>query len=68
MSKYSPLWEYVAGSTEPQMKLDYIQIENICGVLVDHSFLKYKKELEEYGWHVEKISMKEQSILFAKKV
>ena len=30
------------------------------------TFLAYKKELLEYGYKVEKISMKDQSIYFAK--
>ena len=33
---------------------------------VNHSFLKYKKELIDYGYEVEKISMKEQTIIFNK--
>ena len=51
MSKYNALWEYV---------------QKIAGVPIDHSFLKYKKELAEYGWQVGKISMKEQTVLFHK--
>ena len=30
----------------------------IAGVPIDHSFLKYKKEMEDYGYQVGKISMK----------
>lgn len=33
---------------------------------VNHSFLKYKKELTEYGYKVGKISMKEQTVMFNK--
>ena len=38
----------------------------IAGVPLDHSFLKYKKELCNYGYEVVKISMKAQTVLFAK--
>ena len=31
---------------------------------IDHSFLTYKKELDEYGFKVGKISMKEKTISF----
>ena len=32
----------------------------------DHGGYKYKKELIDYGYEVEKISMKEQTIIFNK--
>ena len=38
----------------------------IAGVPLDHSFLKYKKELCNYGYEVSKISMKEQTVHFSK--
>ena len=40
------------------------EIQNIAGIPIDHSFLKYKKELLEYGYSVEKISMKKQTVTF----
>lgn len=62
MSKYRPLWEYIKqNGTE---KLTFSEIQTILGFLIDHSFLNYKKELEEYGYQVKKISMKEQIVLF----
>lgn len=66
MSKYDPLWEYVRSSGNLSLKLTFEEIQNIAGIPIDHSFLKYKKELAEYGWQVGKISMKEQSIVFNK--
>ena len=45
-------------------KLTYAEIEEIAGVPIDHSFLKYKKELLEYGFCVGKISMKEETVMF----
>ncbi len=66
MSKYDPLWEYVVKSESGSLKLTFAQIQSIAGIPIDHSFLKYKKELTEYGWQVGKISMKEQTVLFQK--
>ena len=58
MSKYALLWDYVQKSEEPSLRLTFAEIEGIAGIPIDHSFLKYKKELTKYGWQVEKISMK----------
>lgn len=66
MSKYNTLWEYVQNSKSSSFKLTFDEIENITGIPIDHSFLKYKKELTEYGWQVGKISMKEQTVMFSK--
>ena len=64
MSKYNALWEYVQKNEKESLKLTFEEIQKIAGIPIDHSFLKYKKELAEYGWQVEKISMKEQTVLF----
>ena len=62
MSKYKPLWEYIAKSfTE---RLSFEELKNILGFEIDHSFLTYKKELKEYGFEVNKISMKEKLTFF----
>lgn len=66
MSKYNLLWEYVKKSGSESFKLTFTEIENILGIPIDHSFLKYKKELTEYGYQVGKISMKEQTVTFDK--
>lgn len=66
MSKYDSLWKYVKNSGMKNLKLTFEEIQSIAGIPVDHSFLKYKKELEEYGYQVGKISMKEQTINFIK--
>lgn len=68
MSKYDPLWEYVQRNGSRYLKLTFEEIRNILGIPLDHSFLKYKKELTEYGYEVRKISMKEQTVLFEKPV
>lgn len=45
MSKYNALWKYVQNSGMKNLKLTFEEIQNIAGIPVDHSFLKYKKEL-----------------------
>lgn len=64
MSKYNPLWEYVQKSGKSTLKMTFEEIGKIVGIPLDHSFLTYKKELKEYGYQVEKISMKEQTVIF----
>ncbi len=66
MSKYNALWEYVQKDGRPFFQLTFEEIRNIAGIPIDHSFLKYKKELTEYGYQVGKISMKEQTVVFHK--
>lgn len=66
MSKYETLWNYIKSSDKDNLKLTYDEIKNILGFEIDHSFLKYKKELENYGYKVDKISLKEKYVLFSK--
>ena len=66
MSKYNSLWEYVQSNGNQSFKMKFEEIRDIAGIPIDHSFLKYKKELIDYGYEVEKISMKEQTIIFNK--
>ncbi|EOS49126.1 hypothetical protein C809_01719 [Lachnospiraceae bacterium MD335] len=66
MSKYNALWEYIQKSESQSFMLTFEEIQNIAGIPIDHSFLKYKKELLEYGYQVGKISMKEQRVVFNK--
>ena len=66
MSKYNSLWEYVQSNVNKSFKMTFEEIRDIAGIPIDHSFLKYKKELIDYGYEVEKISMKEQTIIFNK--
>lgn len=67
MSKYDALWTYIQKSGRPQLTLTYDEIGQIAGVVLDHSFLRYKKELLSYGYEVSKISMKAQTVLFIKR-
>ena len=62
MSKYESLWKWISENGQDNFKLTYAQIEEILGFPIDHSFLKYKKELLEYGYKVGKISMKEEIV------
>lgn len=66
MSKYQPLWEYIKKNNKEVYKLSYDDIKDILGFDIDHSFLKYKKELLDYGYCVEKISLKEKIVFFKK--
>ena len=66
MSKYDVLWEYVLKDGRRSFLLTFEEMQAIAGMPVDHSFLKYKKELTEYGYQVGKISMKEQTVVFNK--
>ena len=66
MSKFVPLWEYVAGQAGRGLLLSFEQVEEICGFPNDHSFLNCKKELLAYGWQVKKISLKQQTVALEK--
>ena len=66
MSKYEPLWKYIKNNKKEEYKLTYEEIRRILGFDLDHSFLKYKKELLEYGYEVVKISIKDKYVLIHK--
>ena len=66
MSKYDALWAHVRAQSGDALTQSFDEIEQIAGVTVDHSLLRYKKELEGCGWRVEKISLKNRTIRFAK--
>lgn len=68
MSKYNPLWVYLQSNSNNNLKLSFEEIHDIIGFEIDHSFLNYKKEAKEYGYQVEKISLKEKHITFTKMV
>lgn len=64
MSKYEALWQYIEKNGDQSFKLSFDEIQNIAGIAIDHSFLNYKKELLQYGYKVEKISLKEKVVYF----
>ena len=68
MSKYQPLWEHIQTIDADKLSLSYGEIESILGFPIDHSFLTYKRELLAYGWNVKKISTKEETVLFERRV
>ena len=68
MSKYQSLWEHIQTKDADKLSLSYGEIESILGFPIDHSFLTYKKELPACGWNVKKISMKEQTVLFERRL
>ena len=66
MSKYDALWTWIKENDKDSFRLTFDQISQIVGFPIDHSFLKYKKELIDYGYQVGKISMKDQTVVFQK--
>lgn len=48
------------------VELSFDKIRDILGFAIDHSFLNYKKELEDYGYRVKKIYLKEKRVMFEK--
>ncbi len=62
MSKYVKLWDYLKDNDKEEYILSYDDIKEILGFEIDHSFLKYKKELVNYI----KISLKDKKIIFGK--
>lgn len=66
MSKYDALWTWIKENGKDSFRLTFDQISQIVGFPIDHSFLKYKKELIDYGYQVGKISMKDQTVVFQK--
>ena len=66
MSKYEPLWKYIKDNKKEEYKLTYEEIRSVLGFDIDHSFLKYKKELLVYGYEIVKISIKEKYVLIHK--
>jgi len=66
MSKYDVLWQWIAENETEDFALTFSEIESHGGIPIDHSFLTFKKELENYGYRVGKISMKKQTVSFEK--
>ena len=48
------------------VELDFDRIRKTLGFEIDHSFLKYKKELEDYGYVVKKIYLKDKKVMLKK--
>ena len=66
LSKYEPLWRFLSGDGSGCIQFSFERIEEILGFPMDHSFLRYKQEAEQYGYRVEKISLKEKWVRFVR--
>ncbi len=66
MSKYNPLWEYIKDNGNDDYRLSFDKIKSVLGFDIDHSFLAYKKELNNYGYEIAKISMKDRFVIIKK--
>ena len=66
LSKYEPLWTFLSGDGSGCIQFSFERIEEILGFPMDHSFLRYKQEAEQYGYRVEKISLKEKWVRFVR--
>ncbi len=66
MSKYEPLWRFLSGDGGECIQISFERVEEILGFPMDHSFLRYKREAEQYGYRVGKISLKEKWVRFAR--
>lgn len=62
MDKYKPLWEYISKQQEECFYLSFEDIKNILGFPVDHSLLNNKKNLENYGYKINHIFLKEKKM------
>jgi hypothetical protein len=66
MSKYDPLWKSLSENGASPILLSFEEIRQILGFEIDHSFLNYKKEAKQFGYQVEKISLKAKTVLFCR--
>ena len=64
MSKYDALWVWIKEKGIDGFKPTFAEIQQIAGLPIDHSFLKYKKELAERGAEVLRISLKNKTVFF----
>lgn len=71
MDKYNLLWKYLIEyfkENNNNLTLSFDDINKIASIPLDHSFLKYKKELEQYNIKADKISLKNKYVIFKKEV
>jgi len=66
MNKYTKLWQYLKNKNECEYLFTFDEIKDILGFPIDHSFLTYKKEANDYGYEIVKISLKEKTIKIKK--
>ncbi len=71
MDNYNLLWKYLIEyfkENNNNLTLSFDEINKIASIPLDHSFLKHKKELEQYNIKVDKISLKNKYVIFKKEV
>jgi hypothetical protein len=66
VSKYEPLWKHLQTESAAKVKLTFTEIRQILGFEIDHSFLNFKKEAPQFGYTVERVSLKEKNVMFSK--
>lgn len=66
MSKYNKLWKHIQKEGTDQFTLTFAEVEEFGGVKIDHSFLNAKNELLAYGFQVDKISLRNETVAFSK--
>ncbi len=70
MSKYDLLWKNIdllfRETKQEKLTLSFKELEKLGEIAIDHSFLKFKKELNSYGYKIDKISLKQKQITFCK--
>lgn len=64
MSKYKPLWEFIAACPEQTLTLSFDRVAKITGFAFDHAFLSFKKELADYGWRFVRLSLNSRWVSF----
>lgn len=66
MSKYNPLWVFLSSQSGNCITITFDEVSKITGFPFDHAFLTFKKELPEYGWQFEKLSLKNKTVSFVR--
>ncbi len=66
MSKYQTLWKCVKSIDSFPLELSFDEIEKITGIPVNQTLFTSKKEAEEYGFMIRKVSKKEKFVIFDK--
>lgn len=66
MSKYNPLWVFLSSQPGNCITMTFDEVSKITGFPFDHAFLTFKKELPEYGWQFEKLSLKNKTVSFVR--
>ena len=66
MTVFRKLWLYLQDQCVTTEILTFDDINCICGHNVDNTFMKYRKEAEEYGISVVKVDLRNRKVHFAR--